>query len=287
MTASADDRLLHEARVHTRQSIIAAAAGVLLLLGSVLQFLGPHTSISELTVGLIYANKRHVLDIIAAILNGIALLGLTGTLVYLFGSVHARNSGFQSYTRPLALAGGILAAVSSTTNAILIAVKAHQFVTHGAQTYEQANHLTSSPILVVFQYGNLLGALLVAMSLVLISLGAMRVGLLTRFMGYLGIFSGVLMIFPLVQVPVVEVYWLLGLAYLFSGRWPTGVPPAWRSGKAEPWPSGQEMREQRLRSAGGGRKGARAPTPAPEAVPAGPAPRTRSSTPKRKRKRRK
>ena len=34
------------------------------------------------------------------------------------------------------------------------------------------------------------------MSLVLIGLGAMRVGLLTRFMGYLGIFSGVLLMLP-------------------------------------------------------------------------------------------
>jgi len=59
----------------------------------------------------------------------------------------------------------------------------------------------------------------------------MRVGLLTRFMGYLGIFTGVLVLFPIGSpVPVVQGFWLLALAYLFSGRWPNGVPPAWRSG---------------------------------------------------------
>jgi hypothetical protein len=282
-----EERVLYETRVRTRQAVLAGAAGVLLILGAILQFLGPHTSIGELTVGLIYANKRHVLDITAAVLNALSLLALAGTLSFLFGSTQARTPGFQPYTRILAIAGGGLAAISSVTNAILIAIKSHEFVTQGAQTYQQANHLTSSPVLVVFQYGNLLGALLLAMALVLIGLGAMRAGLLTRFMGYLGIFSGVLMIFPLVQVPVVEAYWLLALAYLFSGRWPTGVPPAWSSGKAEKWPSGQELREQRLRASGGGGKSRGAPTPAPEAVAAGPAPRTRTTTPKRKRKRRK
>ena len=46
-----------------------------------------------------------------------------------------------------------------------------------------------------------------------------------------------LTIIPLVPIPIVEAYWLLALAYLFSGRWPSGVPPAWASGRAEPWPS--------------------------------------------------
>ena len=70
----------------------------------------------------------------------------------------------------------------------------------------------------------------------MVSLSAMRVGLLTRFLGYLGIIAGVLTIIPLVPIPIVEAYWLLALAYLFSGRWPSGVPPAWTSGRAEPWP---------------------------------------------------
>ncbi len=284
---SIDDQLLYEARVRMRQSVIAALAGTLLILAAILQFLGPHTTINELTVGLVYANKRHVLDITAAVINGVALLALTSTLVFLFSAARARNSTFQPYIRLLALVGGCLAALSSVTNAVLIAVKAHEFVTTGAQTYEQGHQLTSSAVLLIFQYGNLLGTLLLAMSLALIGLGAMRVGLLTRFMGYLGIFSGVLMIFPLVQVPVVEAYWLLALAVLFAGRWPSGMPPAWQSGKAEKWPSSAEMREQRMRGAGRGPKVKPAATPAPQAVAAAPAGRSRSSTPKRKRKRRK
>ena len=79
----------------------------------------------------------------------------------------------------------------------------------------------------------------------LVSLHAMNAGLLTRFMGYLGMFAGALVLFQIIQVPVVQAYWLVAVAYLISGRWPTGIPPAWRSGRAEPWPSSAELRARR------------------------------------------
>jgi hypothetical protein len=76
------------------------------------------------------------------------------------------------------------------------------------------------------------------------------------------------------------------LAYLFSGRWPGGEPPAWKSGKAEPWPSAQEIREQRLAARGVPPRAKPAPEPAAEPVGAASQARTRATTPKRKRKRR-
>jgi uncharacterized membrane protein YgcG len=199
--------------------------------------------------------------------------------------------------------------VAGITSAITIAIKAHQFVTTGDQTYSQANSLTSGPLLAALSYGNLVGLLAAAVGFVLVSLNAMRVGLLTRFMGYVGIFAGILFLFVITPVPVVEAYWLVALGYMISGRWPTGIPPAWMTGRSEPWPSSQSMREERLRQRERGRGSARGgggggggiaggiagglfgrrPAPAaPAPVPAeSSSDRTRSSTPKRKRKRRK
>jgi hypothetical protein len=118
-------------------------------------------------------------------------------------------------------------------------------------------------------------------------------------MGYLGMFAGALVLFQITQIPVVQTYWLLALAYLFSGRWPTGVPPAWRSGRAESWGSAAELRAKRAAGAAGGGtrpsgwswggKPRGVPTPAPQSAGAAGATsdsRTRSTTPKRKRKRR-
>ena len=60
------------------------------------------------------------------------------------------------------------------------------------------------------------------------------------------------------------------------------MPPAWRTGKAEPWPTSREA-AQRRRAAEDRKQGIVRPEPEPQAVPAGGAHR---SSKKRKRKRR-
>jgi hypothetical protein len=187
----------------------------------------------------------------------------------------------------IAAAGAAIQAVGVVVYAAAFGNAASDFVSTGSQTYPEANHLLTGGVLVAGQIANYLGLLLLAVALVLISLNAMRVGLLTRFLGYLGIIAGVLTIIPLVPIPIVEAYWLIALAYLLSGRWPSGVPPAWSTGHAERWPSSAELRAARGQSAPRARRGQPVPKPAPEPVGA-PAPAsTRSTTPKRKRKRRK
>jgi hypothetical protein len=284
---NADERVLYENRVRMRQAVIAALAAVLLIAAAVIQMSGPHTSVDELTLDLIYAHKRFPLDLIGAVLNGLGLAAVAATLGWLFGAIRARNPDIGFYIKWLAVAGSAIAAIAAVVYAIAIATKANDFVTHGNQTYQEAKRLTHSGLLVAVPLIGQLASLMLAIGFVLIALGALRVGLLTKFMGYLGIFVGVLVLFPIGSpVPVVQGFWLLALAYLLSGRWPTGVPPSWRSGRAERWPSSASMREQRMKGAGGRGRAKPAPTPAPETVGA-PAPASsRSASAKRKRKRR-
>ena len=71
------------------------------------------------------------------------------------------------------------------------------------------------------------------------SLQALRAGLLTRFVGSLGVGLGVAAIFipPLVLLPAVLWAGFLGyLGLLFLDRAPGGRPPAWAAGEAIPWP---------------------------------------------------
>jgi hypothetical protein len=291
---TADQQLLHEARVRPRQAVIAGVAAAALLIAAVTQLVGPHSKVNEITIGLITEHKRFALDLIGACVQAIGSLALATTLVFLFGATRARNPKLPGFLKILAIVGGVGAALAGVVSAVLIAIKSHQFVTQGDQTYEQAHHLTSSVAFVVPQILVQASALLVAISFVMICLQAMRVGLLTRFLGYLGIFAGVMVIIPVVQLPVVQAYWLGAFAYLLTGRWPSGVPKAWQTGKAEPWPSAAEMREARAagiksqsqarpKPARFGRKPEPEPAPEPEPVAAR---TTRSNTPKRKRKRR-
>jgi hypothetical protein len=290
---STEERLAYEGRVRNRQAALAAAAGILLILGVAIQLGGPHVNVSEKTLGLITEHKRFSRDLLGSIFTALSLFAVAGTLHWLWGAAMARDPKLRpSFMGWIALAGGLLEGISVIVYVASFGSAANDFVSHGSQTFPEANALLGRGSLLIPQIGNYLGLFLVAMALVMVSLNAMRVGLLTRFLGYLGIIGGVLTIIPLVPIPIVEAYWLLALAYLLSGRWPSGVPPAWSSGRAEPWPSSQQLRAARGQPAARGGRGARAkpaPTPAPEAVGA-PAPArgsTRSTTAKRKRKRRK
>ncbi len=247
---SPEDQLLYESRVRNRQAAVAVAAGVLLIIASVIQLSGPHTSVDELTTDLLIANQRFPLDLIAAVVSGLAYLGIAWTLVFLIQSARARNPQVRSFIRILTIVGGGLSAVAGVVYGVIVAVKVHQFATTGAQTYDQATHLTGGAGLLGLQLLGQLAALLIAVSFVLVCMQALRVGLLTKFMGYLGMFAGALVLFQITQVPVVQLFWLVALGYMLSGRWPTGMPAAWRTGRSEALPSGAELRARRAAGAG-------------------------------------
>ena len=259
----------YELKQRPRVAVLSAAAGVLLFAGAAVQAAGPQAKVQELTVQLLVTNKRGSLEIIGALVNGLGLLALGAVLAFLFKAVKARRPESAQALWIVAIVGAVLAAIGGIAYGVVITDKAHQFATHGAQTYPQANHLMSASALAVFQIMDYAGELLLAVAFVLVSMQAMRVGLLTRFMGYLGIIGGVLTLFVITPVPVVQFYWLAALAYLLSGRWPNGLPPAWRTGKAERWPSAAEAREQQARArAQRGKAGGRAPALTRDAVPA-------------------
>jgi hypothetical protein len=82
-------------------------------------------------------------------------------------------------------------------------------------------------------------------------LGTMRVGLLPRWVGVLGIFTGVLIFLPIggATLELIPAFWLVMMGMLYAERWPGGDPPAWPSGEARPWPS---RADQRAAAAAGG-----------------------------------
>ena len=83
------------------------------------------------------------------------------------------------------------------------------------------------------------GTIALAFVYVIVSLNAMRAGLVSRFMGILGIIVGALIVLPLLPqgVPIVQIFWLGALGMLFLGIWPGGRGPAWETGEATPWPT--------------------------------------------------
>src|SRR5204863_6718194 len=93
-------------------------------------------------------------------------------------------------------------------------------------------------------YVGLIANLLLGTAFVLIGMHAMRAGLLSRFMGILGVIVGALTAVPILGgAPVVQLFWLVAMGVLFLDRWPQGRGPAWDAVEEIPWPTAQDRRD--------------------------------------------
>ena len=124
-------------------------------------------------------------------------------------------------------------------------IAAANFEDASDRSAEAAREVALTGFLAAMQILEILGMFALALAFVLVSLNAMRAGLLTRFMGILGILIGALVVFQLDQPQLVRSIWLIFLGLLIVGRYPGGSPPAWETGRAEPWPTQQQLRERR------------------------------------------
>jgi MFS family permease len=274
-----DEQLEWEARRRLPAAIGAALAALLTLAGSLVAALAGREDSPDLTSELLNLYERRTTLVISVVLLALGALALVLPLSYLYETTRFRRPETPRVAQVTALFGAVAVAVAQLVSQLLLVSKAGDFATQGGQTYEEAKRVLEGGSLRAAQGIALAGQLSLGFGLVMLSLNGMRVGLLTRFMGVLGIIVGVLFVIPLGTLPIVQVFWLGALAALLLGRWPNGVPPAWRSGNAEPWPSQQELREQRQAGA--------APNSAPEPAPAaGPAGQSHPVSKKRKRKKR-
>jgi hypothetical protein len=223
--------------------------------------------------------------LLTALARGIGFVAVAFMLVYLGLAVRNRSAGFRRMWIYVALAGGLLGAIATIMFTIGTSAEISNFL-DGPRTVDRAGDIGDSSVLVTAQLIGIpgtqaigLASLALGLGWVVICLNAMRIGLLTRFMGVLGIICGALIVLPILSpLPIVQTFWLGAMALLLAGRWPGGLPPAWVTGEAQPWPSQQEAREARRRNS--------EPEPAPEPETRSGDGQTHSSSRKKKRKRR-
>ena len=158
----------------------------------------------------------------------------------------------------LGVYGPLAFAASTLLRAVTYTILADDFAGRAVAPRPSRPPTTCStrPVLDVANALGLTGVLALGFWLVKGSLDAMRIGLLTRFMGVMGIALGPALVlgFGLLVLP----FWLIALGVLFLGRWPRGMPPAWTTGRAEPWPSAGDAPpadEPPKADPGGGRNG--------------------------------
>ena len=260
-----EEQLAWEAERRPRAIVAAVAAAALVLGGSIYASVAasrdfPQVGLTEAITPALQGRPSAAIDphvaaarffddnaaqlTAGAAISALGTLAMAYALLYLAEAIRARRPEFQGALRWLPLIGAVLAAAASIGRPVAFAANARDYL-HGpriANALDQISNHGATPLLNAL---GIAGQFAIAFAFVLIGLNAMRVGLLTRFMGVLAIIVGVLFVIPLGPLPIVQAFWLGALAPLFAMRWPAGQPPAWVTGRAEPWPSADEVRRRR------------------------------------------
>ncbi len=214
----------------------------------------------------------------------IGVLAMVMPLRYLSAAEELRSPAPSPIGRYAAIAGPVMYGVFLPAFELSLIIGAHSYLSGHARTGVAIDAATGGGVRVALQLVLTIGTLLLAVGFIMVALRSMRVGLLTKMMGTVGIIAGVLFLIPITPLPVIQSLWLIffgAMLFEFGGR---PLPEAWRVARAVPWPArGPSPRQQRQRGGGGGarRREAAPAVPAP-AAPRGPSP---SASKKRKRRR--
>jgi hypothetical protein len=305
--APVEETLAWEAQQGPGAAAAAIAAGVATLAGTVLQTVAlrgrPNVTLAQGLRDAAQPDNRHGLlaptvDFvhrhITALTIGQVVTALAApmaalALIYLFRAVRARRPNLGQGALIALVVGGVATFIGIVVGQIAVDVSVSNFVSAADQSTKAAHDALQPGIALAAGLIQFIGRFALGVGFVMVALNAMRVGLLTRFLGVLGIMGGVFLAFPFFSIPIVQAFWLVALGILFLRRMPSGTPPAWQTGRAEPWPTRQEMLEQQGKARPAGPRGAapKAATLPPPADPVDTAPdRSEHSRSKKKKRRR-
>jgi hypothetical protein len=206
----------------------------------------------------------------AGVVTAIGTIALAPVLVYLYQATAARRPQIPRIALILAIAAPLVAGGAGIARQAVLAHAADHYALHpppakvtaaekeklaglkGKAYSDEVERLAAKPArdklksgsVTTVAYIGLVANLLLGTAFVLIAMNAMRAGLLSRFMGILGVIVGALTAIPILGgAPVVQLFWLAAMAILFLNRWPQGRGPAWEEVEAIPWPTAQDRRD--------------------------------------------
>ena len=163
---------------------------------------------------------------------GLVLVAFVG--LYLWTLVrHRDRRAAKPWLAWSSLVGPGLLAAATVFGFVALQDVADQFVASGPQTTARARELIDdSGALRAASLADGLTRIAFAAWLAFLAAAAMRVGLLTRFLGYWGMAAaGSFVLLPIGDAMLAG--WIGSVAVLALGFWPGGRPPAWSSTKPE------------------------------------------------------
>ena len=231
----------------SRPTALAALAAVGLVIAAIVvatAVVGSGSGDADL---LRHVNEHRSAQMISSILQAIGIGLLTAPLYYLFRAANARSDRMRGQLVGVVIAAPLFLAALAILSGISTLHAASDFVSNEVPHLitkgipldsDRANELAKEaiddaplrPLAAGFGLGGQLGFVV---AMVYTCLYAMRVGLLPRFWGSLGMALGAVS-FIFFQFALL---WFVYLAFLLIGRVPGGKPPAWETGESMPWPS--------------------------------------------------
>jgi hypothetical protein len=221
--------------------------------------------------------------ILGALLLGLATVFAAGALAILGRAVLLRSERFPGWVRFLPFVGAAIFFVGSLLLAIGTGTRVDDYLASN-RTVDTVDDLSAPAIFSIGGISAPFGGMMMAAAYVITCLHGMRTGLLPRMWGILGIFAGVMLVFPVAALSqLLQPIFLIVLALIFTGRYPGVALPAWDSGEAMPWPSAAEEAQQKRAAREAKKRGGVAP---PDPEPVERVAKEHPSSKKRKRKRR-
>ena len=232
---SPQETLAYEADARGRVAVATWASGVLTIVGAVLSgvgisglpdandrvvtvldAIGDLQSGSEIPPGRLAAQVQWlgdhaVLPIAGTLLVALGALLLFMPLSYLYRATKARNPQLTGFVIIMAAIGCVSFAVGRVASELSRYIGAAGF--SGGDNSQALDALTP-PAYSVGQILMLLGGFALGFTLVMLCMNAMRAGLLSRFMGVLGMIVGATFVLPLDQQGVIRSFWLVALGFL-------------------------------------------------------------------------
>lgn len=199
-----------------------------------------------LAQNLTYLHEKAAVSGLGTIFEVLGWIGFAILLLFLYDATRGRRPEAPFWLRPLLLASVIATIIGVVMIWLGQTISFNDFVSGSDHSSKAARDAVTTPLIGIGGPLRDFGRLGAAIAWMLISFHAMRAGLLTRFLGTLGMIAAVLT-FVILQLPILEIFWLLAVGLMVLDKAPSGQPPAWKSGKSEPWPTQQELREMRAK----------------------------------------
>ncbi|MCK9250494.1 MAG: hypothetical protein M0P31_16155 [Solirubrobacteraceae bacterium] len=185
---------------------------------------------------------------ITDVLPSLGILAAAPAIYFLMRAGWRRRPAFPGWLLWMPLVGGVVYGVGNIAAQVYYGIQFADFLDlpEALQTNAAADDVFSTlrdaPGL---QVPVQLGMLFFSVSLAVAAITGMSVGLITRFMGIMGIAVVILpVLFQADSEGFLQSFWLIALAVLLLRTGPTVRPAAWGVGEAVPWPTRAEQIEQ-------------------------------------------